>query len=75
MEELCRDLLLCELERWCRESLENMDFGELLNSAALRALKDIQAVMQDDTIPEEMKAPYIESALIKNGIEGSEIYE
>lgn len=75
MEEIYKDLLCRELERCIYEVLANINFDELVDRAAIKALKDIQDVMQDDSIPEEIKAPYIEEALIRNGIEGSGDYE
>ena len=75
MIDIYRDLLYQEIGKYVVRAIENVNFDILVEKAAIRALKDIQDVLRDESIPEEAKAAHIESAFIKNGIEGSGLYE
>ncbi len=74
MEETYRELLYRELGKATVELMGKINFDELVNKAAIRALKEIQDVILDDDIPEEVKAPYIEEVLLKYGLEVSDLY-
>lgn len=75
MEEIYKELLYRELGKATVELMEKINFDELVNKAAIRALKEIQDVITDDDIPEEVKAPYVEEVLLKYGLEVSEHYD
>ena len=75
MEEIYKELLYREIGKYAVRAMEKINFDELVNKAAIRALKEIQDIILDDEIDEDVKAPYIEEILLKYGLEVSDHYD
>ncbi len=75
MEEIYRELLYREIGKYAVRALEELNFDELVDKRAIKALKEIQDVLLDDNIDETKKTPYIETVFIKYGFEGSGNYD
>ena len=75
MEEIYRELLYREIGKYAVRDMGEINFDELVEKRAIKALREIQDVLLDDNIDETEKTPHIETVFIKYGFEGSGAYE